>query len=165
MQYTNLHSPWVRLAMLLGAGFVVVLPAADLVPISVFERRGFGDRTTAYTAGVTGDPPRPGTRTSNSFGLAPMQKWRSVAGAPRGAKGPPRRRLSSVPRRRDGSLRRALRTGFRRQVSARTTSVGRALRATAVRLSILNPHIANTTSGVAHGTLGRGWHERLSIKR
>jgi len=92
MQYTNLHSPWVRLAMLLGAGFVVVLPAADLVPISVFEPRVLGDRrTTAYTAGVTWDPPRPGTRTSNPDGLAAMQKRRSA-------------------RRRPGSLRRALRT-------------------------------------------------------
>jgi hypothetical protein len=123
MQYTKLHSAWGRLAILVSAGFVVVLPAADLALTSVFEPGGFGDqRTTAYTAGVTWDPPRPGTTTSNSDGLVPMQKRRSAAGTPTAANRPPRGRLRSGPRRRYGSFRHLLRTGFPRQVSARTTS-------------------------------------------
>jgi hypothetical protein len=46
MQYTKLHCAGVRLAMLLSAGFVVVLPAADLAVTFAFELGGFGEQRT-----------------------------------------------------------------------------------------------------------------------
>jgi hypothetical protein len=113
MQYTKQHSAWIRVAMLLSAGFVVFLPVAELAPTPVLVPGGFGDRrATANTAGVTWDPPRPGTTSSNSDCLAPTRKLRSAAGAATAATRPRRYRPKSVPRRRYGPFRRALRPGF-----------------------------------------------------